>query len=347
MQSRACVIHAEKDLRIETMPVGQPGEGEVLVRVGAGGICGSDLHYYNHGGFGVVRVREPMVLGHEVAGTVAAVGAGVTGLKAGDRVALNPSRPCGHCRFCLAGEQQHCLDMWFWGSAMRFPHSQGAFRDHIVIEAFRCEPVGDAVSLGEAACCEPLSVALHAVRQAGPIAGRRVLVTGAGPIGALVVAAARQAGALDVVSTDLHDGALAKATAMGATAVVNVGDGVGLARDAFTAAKGFFDVAIECTGTAPVLASVLPVVRPRGTIVQVGVGGDVSLPIGTIVGKELTLRGAFRFHEEFAVAARLLKEGRIDVKPIITGALPLAEAVTAFEMASDRRAHSKVQILFD
>ena len=347
MNTRACVIHAEKDLRIDPVPVGRPGAGEVLVRVGAGGICGSDLHYYNHGGFGVVRVREPMILGHEVAGTVEAVGEAVTGLKKGDRVALNPSRPCGRCRFCLAGEQQHCLDMWFWGSAMRFPHSQGAFREHIVIEAFRCEPVGDEVSLGEAACCEPLSVALHAVRQAGSIAGRRVLVTGAGPIGALTVAAARQAGALEVVSTDLHDEALAKATAMGATAIVNVGAGPGLARDDFTAEKGYFDVAIECTGAAPVLASVLPVVRPRGTIVQVGVGGDVSLPLGSIVGKELALRGAFRFHEEFAVAARLIKDRRIDVSPIITGALPLADAVAAFEMASDRRTHSKVQLLFD
>lgn len=347
MKTRACVIHAEKDLRIEPVAVARPGKGEVLVRVGAGGICGSDLHYYNHGGFGTVRVREPMVLGHEVAGTVEAVGEAVAKVKPGDRVALNPSRPCGHCRFCQAGEQQHCLDMWFWGSAMRVPHSQGAFRDHIVIEAFRCEPVGDAVSLGEAACCEPLSVALHAVRQAGPIAGRRVLVTGAGPIGALVVAAARQAGALEVVATDLHRGALDKAVAMGATATVDVGEGPGLARAAFTADKGYFDVAIECTGAAPVLESVLPAMRPRGTIVQVGIGGNVSLPFGTIVGKELVLRGAFRFHEEFAVAARLLEERRIDVTPIITAALPLADAVRAFEMASDRRSHSKVQLLFD
>jgi L-idonate 5-dehydrogenase len=347
METRACVIHAEKDLRVEPVPVAEPGNGEVLVRVGAGGICGSDLHYYLHGGFGTVRVREPMVLGHEVAGTVEAVGAGVTGLRPGDRVALNPSRPCGDCRFCRAGEQQHCLDMWFWGSAMRFPHSQGAFRDRIVIEAFRCEPVGATVSLGEAACSEPLSVALHAVRQAGSVAGRRVLVTGAGPIGALVVAAARQAGALDVVATDLHDAALEKATAMGATAAVNVGAGPGLARETFLADKGWFDVAIECTGAAPVLESVLPVVRPRGTIVQVGIGGTVQIPLGTLVSKELTLRGAFRFHEEFAVAARLIKERRIDVRPIITGSLPLADAVRAFDLASDRRAHSKVQLIFE
>ncbi|BAI74693.1 L-iditol 2-dehydrogenase (plasmid) [Azospirillum sp. B510] len=347
METRACVIHAEKDLRVEAVPLGAPGEGEVLVRVGAGGICGSDLHYYQHGGFGTVRVRQPMVLGHEVAGTIEAVGAGVTALRPGDRVALNPSSPCGHCRFCLAGEQQHCTDMWFWGSAMRFPHSQGAFRERIVIKANRCEPIGEVVSLGEAACCEPLSVALHAVRQAGSIAGKRVLVTGAGPIGALVVAAARQAGAVDVVSTDLQANALEKAAAMGATATISAADGEGLARAEFLADKGWFDVAIECTGAGPVLESILPVVRPRGTIVQVGMGGNTQLPLGTLVGKELSLRGAFRFHEEFATAARLIKERRIDVTPIITGSLPLGEAVRAFEMASDRSRHSKVQILFE
>lgn len=347
METRACVIHAEKDLRVEPVAVAEPGDGEVLVRVGAGGICGSDLHYYLHGGFGTVRVREPMVLGHEVAGTVEAVGSGVTALRRGDRVALNPSRPCGTCRFCQAGEQQHCLDMWFWGSAMRYPHSQGAFRDRIVIEAFRCEPVGETVSLGEAACCEPLSVALHAVRQAGAVAGRRVLVTGAGPIGALVVAAARHAGALDVVTTDLHDAALEKANAMGATATVNVGEPPGLAREDFLADKGWFDVAIECTGAGAVLESILPIVRPRGTIVQVGNGGTVQIPVGTVVSKELVLRGSFRFHEEFAIAARLIRERRIDVRPIITASLPLADAVRAFDLAADRRAHSKVQIVFE
>ena len=142
MESRACVLHSEKDLRIESVPVADMADDQVLVRIGAGGICGSDLHYYLDGGFGVVRVKQPIVLGHEVAGTVEAVGAKVTKVKPGDRIALNPSRPCGKCKFCLAGEQQHCLDMWFYGSAMRIPHSQGAFRELIVVGEFQCEPVG-------------------------------------------------------------------------------------------------------------------------------------------------------------------------------------------------------------
>lgn len=346
MEALACVLHAEKDLRIETVPVAEVKEDQVLVRIGAGGICGSDLHYYLDGGFGVVRVRQPIVLGHEVAGTVEAVGAKVTRVKAGDRIALNPSRPCGKCKFCQAGEHHHCLDMWFYGSAMRLPHSQGAFRELIVVEEYQCEPVGDTVSLGEAACCEPLSVALHAVQQAGSLTGKRVLVTGSGPIGALVVAAARYAGALEVVATDLHDAALKKAVEMGATRTVNVSVEPGLKAEEFTADKGYFDVAIECTGAGAVLKDVFPVLRPRGTIVQVGVSGEVPISITALVGKEIRLVGAFRFDGEYALAARLIKEGRINVKPIITATLPITRAVEAFEMAADRRSQMKVQLTF-
>lgn len=346
METRACVLHTEKDLRVEHFPVPEMQENQVLVRVGAGGICGSDLHYFHHGGFGTVRVQQPMVLGHEVAGTVQAVGAKVSRVKPGDRIALNPSRPCGQCKFCQSGEQMHCMDMWFYGSAMRRPHSQGAFREHIVAEEYQCEPVGNAVSLGEAACAEPLAVALHAVTQAGVLTGKRVLVTGSGPIGVLVAAAARYAGALEVVSTDLHDAALQTALAMGATRTVNVGVEPGLKAEEFTADKGYFDVAIECTGASAVLHEVLPALRPRGTIVQVGVNGEVPLPMNVIVGKEIRLQGAFRFHSEYALAARLIKEGRINVKPIISATLPLERATEAFMLASDRSTHMKVQLSF-
>jgi L-idonate 5-dehydrogenase len=345
METKACVLHSAKDLRIEDVPVAEMGDEQVLVRIGAGGICGSDLHYYLDGGFGAVRVREPFILGHEVAGTVEAVGDAVTRVGPGERIALNPSRPCGRCKFCQAGEQQHCLDMWFYGSAMRMPHSQGAFRQYIVAGEFQCEPVGD-VSLGEAACCEPLSVALHAVRQAGSLTGKRVLVTGSGPIGALVSGAARYAGALEVVATDLFDAALAKAVEMGATQTVNVSRAPGLASAEFTAEKGYFDAAFECTGAGAVIKSVLPVLRPRGTLVQVGVTGDVPIPIDVLGPKEIRLVGTSRFHSEYALGARLLKEGRINVRPIITATLPFEQAARAFELAADRKAQMKVQLTF-
>ena len=132
MDTRVCRLYDKHDIRIETDAVGAPGKGEVLVAIGAGGICGSDLHYYHEGGFGPIRVKEPIILGHEIAGTIEAVGTGVADVKAGDRVALNPSRPCGHCKYCVESLFNHCLEMRFYGSALRFPHEQGAFRDRIV-----------------------------------------------------------------------------------------------------------------------------------------------------------------------------------------------------------------------
>ncbi len=344
MQTRVCRLYAKGDLRIESDAVAGPGPGEVLLRVGAGGICGSDLHYFQDGGFGAIRVREPMILGHEAAGTVAAVGDGVA-LSPGDRVALNPSRPCGDCRFCREGMVQQCLAMRFSGSAMRMPHEQGAFRDLIVVDAAQCVPVGPGTSLAKAACAEPLAVCLHARSRAGELAGKRVLVTGAGPIGSLCAAAAAEAGAAEVVVTDLHDRTLRAAAAMGATRTVNV------ARDAGElvasgADKGSFDAAFECAAAAPALRTALALVRPQGRIVQVGVTGDLPVPIALVVGKEIELAGTHRFHAEFAEAVALIDAGRIDPTPIITDTLPVERAVEAFVLAGDRARAVKVQLSF-
>ena len=345
MQTRLCRIHAPHDLRIETGEVGAPGPGEVLVRIGAGGICGSDLHYYHHGGFGTVRLKQPMILGHEVAGTVEVPGAGVTGLAPGDRVALNPSKPCGGCTACLADPPQPCGNVDFYGSAMKMPHVDGGFRELLIADARQCVPVPDA-TLAEAACAEPLAVCLHAAAQAGPLAGASVLVTGAGPIGVLCAAVAAQQGAAEIVVTDLEEAALAMARRMGATATVNAAsDPEGIA--ALAGGKGRFDVSFECSGAAPAVRSALAATRPRGTLVQVGLAdGDVPVPLGSIAVKELTLRGTFRFGAEFAEAAALINTRAIDLRPIITGSYPLAEAQAAFHEAGDRSRATKVQLVF-
>jgi len=195
---RAIVAHATKDLRIEDHETDALTESQVKVKIERGGICGSDLHYYNHGGFGTVRLREPMILGHEVAGTIAEVGSAVHHLKVGQTVAVSPSRPCGTCQYCLQGMPNHCMDMRFYGSAMPFPHIQGAFRETLVADAAQCA-VTDNLTIAEAAMAEPLAVAVHATRQAGNLVGKRVLVTGCGPIGLLCILAARSAGAFRCV----------------------------------------------------------------------------------------------------------------------------------------------------
>ena len=339
------VIHAPNDLRLDEKDAGEIGPGQVLVRVGFGGICGSDLHYFHHGGFGNVRIQQPMVLGHEVAGTVAAVADDVTSVKVGDRVAVNPSQPCGGCKFCLEGLPNHCLEMRFYGSAMRMPHVQGAFRDSLLCSAMQCHLIADGIPLAQAALAEPFSVGLHAVSRAGSLLGKRVLVSGCGPIGALAVAAARVHGAAEVVATDVVDEPLAVARALGAHQTINVASDGGWV-ERYAADKGTFDVMLECSGNERALRDGLNVMRPRGTVVQLGLGGDVSLPQNLVVAKELSICGSFRFHAEFALAVRLINERRVDLSPVITRAFPMTEAREAFELASDRKRAMKVLIDF-
>jgi L-idonate 5-dehydrogenase len=192
------------------------------VRFGAGGICGSDLHYYHEGGILDFKIREPLVLGHEVAGEVVEIGPGVTKASVGQRVAVNPLRACLGCVYCLSGHSNLCRNRRFFGSAARFPHVQGMFAELFTASEEQCVAIPKSVPFRVAACAEPLGVTLHAVARAGAMLGRKVLVTGSGPIGVLVAASARLAGAAEIVVTDLYDEALAIASRMGATDVVNV-----------------------------------------------------------------------------------------------------------------------------
>lgn len=341
---RTVVIHAAKDLRIEERAVERLGPGQVAVRIRAGGICGSDLHYYQHGGFGTVRVREPMILGHEIAGELAEIAPDVTGVKVGDRVAVNPSRPCRACRFCLKGLPNQCLNMRFYGSAMPMPHIQGGFREILVCEAAQCF-VATRASVAELAMAEPFSVVLHALSRAGSLLGTRVLVTGCGPIGALVVAAARFHGAAEIIVTDIVDEPLAIAKTLGATHAFNTMTNPE-ALAPYAAEKGQIDVMIECSGNERALRAGMEVVRPRGTIVQLGLGGDMSVPQNMVVAKEFLITGSFRFHEEFPLAVSLIDSGRVDLSPLLTGSYPIEQAVAAFEHAGDRKTAMKVQLAF-
>ena len=342
---KAIVCHAPEDLRLDNFETDALGSHQLQVDVAYGGICGSDLHYYQHGGFGTVRIKEPMVLGHEVSGIVRVVGSAVQNFKAGQRIAISPSRPCGQCQYCQKGQHNHCLDMRFFGSAMRFPHVQGAFRQTLVIDASQAHPLNDSLSLSLAALAEPLSVGLHAIQRAGSVFGKQVLVTGCGPIGTLLIGALRRAGAARIVAVDIADKPLECARAMGADETINIAKQPE-ALAPFAVNKGVFDVMFEASGNDRALRNGLDVVAPRGVIVSIGLGGDSTLPLNQLVGKELELRGTFRFHEEFAVAVRFLNEGFIDGRPVISHVMDFDDAIHAFELASDKSQAMKVQINF-
>lgn len=344
MTDIACRLHAAHDLRIEEPPKPGTAPGMAVIRVLRGGICGSDLHYYHDGGFGPVRVREPIILGHEAAGVVEAAPRD-SGLKPGQLVALSPSRPCGECAFCKAGQERHCLEMRFNGSAMRLPHENGLFRTRLTHPVAQCLPLPEGIEAEAAAGAEPLAVCLHAISMAPSLEGQRVLITGAGPIGAICTALARLRGAAEIIVTDVQDFTLQIAEKMGADRVVNVAqDPDGLAD--YATGKGRIDVVLECSANQHAIAQAIGVTRPQGSMVQIGVGGTTPLPLNLMVAKELRFFGTHRFDREFAEAVGMISTGRIDLSPMVTQVLPAREAVRAFDLAGDRAQAVKVQLDF-
>lgn len=343
-QEIACRLYAAHDLRVEPLSEPKSQPGAALVRVLRGGICGSDLHYYHDGGFGPIRVQEPIILGHEASGVIEAAPEG-SGLRQGQVVALSPSRPCGACQFCLAGEERHCLNMRFNGSAFRLPHENGFFRNRLYHPVAQCLPLPAGASPDAAAGAEPLSVCLHALKKAPDLKDRRVLITGAGPIGAICTALSRLRGAAEVVVTDVQDFTLGIARRMGADRVVNVAvnpDGLG----DYAVGKGQIDVVLECSANPHAIAQAVGVTRPGGTVVQIGVGGTLPLPLNLIVSKELHFVGSHRFDTEFAEAVRMIGAAEIDLSPMVTQVIPATEAQRAFELAGDRSQAVKVQLDF-
>ena len=337
----ACRIHAKDDLRIEATEDPQIGPGQVLIRLGAGGICGSDLHYYFEGKNGSFVIREPLIPGHEASGVVAKVGPGVTRVKPGDKIAVSPSHACGHCDYCREGREHLCRNMRFLGSASLYPHVQGMFCEYFVMGERQCYPVAGDISLGELAFAEPLAVALHAVNRGPVLMGKSVLITGAGTIGCLTVIAARLAGARQIAVSDVLDRPLATATEVGADRTIRAD------RDADALAAPQFDVAYEVSGSFAALKACVAAVKRGGTVVQVGTLPHEPLPfvVNEIMGKELDLKGAFRWGIEFDWAVDYLSSRRVDVRPLLSGQFPLQDAVKAFELAKDKTRSTKVQVI--
>lgn len=342
---KAIVIHAPKDLRYEQVADHELGPDDVRVKIEVGGICGSDLHYYRHGGFGAVRLRHPMVLGHEIAGVVAETGGGVTSLRIGQRVAVNPSMACGLCPFCRAGIPNHCSDMRFYGSAMRTPHVDGGFRETLVCKEDQAVPIPDALTLSDAAFAEPVAVCLHAVSRAGSLLGKRVLALGAGPIGAIIAIVARSAGAGFVAVADLIDEPLRRLSELGVDETINAATQADrLAR--YAEGKGAFDVIFEASGSPQAAVSALDLAKPRGVVVCVGQGARPEINMSTIVAKEINMVGSFRFIDEFRMAVDYIARNRAPIRALLTASVPASDPTAAFDLAGDKTRSIKVHLQF-
>jgi L-iditol 2-dehydrogenase len=315
---RASVLAGPGKISVEERPVPAVAADEVLVRVTAVGVCGSDVHYYREGRIGEFVVERPLVLGHEAGGRIVAVGAAVDGARIGQRVSIEPQRPCRACPQCRAGRYNLCPDMRFYAT----PPIDGAFCEYVTIQADFAHPVPDGVSDDAAALLEPLSVGLWSCRKAGVEPGSRVLIAGAGPIGVVVAQAARAYGADEIIVSDPVAARRARVLELGATRALDptAEDVRELAVDAF----------VDASGATPAVVSGIAAVRGGGTAVLVGMGADeVALPLAVIQRRELVVTGVFRYADTWPTAARLAASGRVDLDALVTARFTLDEVEQA------------------
>ncbi|MFI2565177.1 NAD(P)-dependent alcohol dehydrogenase [Paenarthrobacter sp. NPDC018779] len=315
---RAAVLQRQGVMSQATLPVPQLHPDQVLVQVAAVGVCGSDVHYYQHGRIGDFVVEHPLVLGHELSGRIAAVGTAVDPARIGERVAVEPQRPCRSCTQCKAGRYNLCPDMEFYAT----PPVDGAFAEYVAIQGDFAYAIPDSVSDEAAALIEPLSVGLWACQRAEVKPGSRVLIAGAGPIGIIAAQAARAFGATEIHITDIAEDRLAFALEHGATHALNaLTDSVeGLDVDAF----------IDASGAPAAVRSGIKAVGPAGRVILVGLGADdVELPVSHIQNREIWLSGVFRYTNTWPLAIQLLADGKVDLDILVTGKFGLDEAEAA------------------
>ena len=333
MKNQAAVLYAPHDIRIEERPVPKPGTREVLIEIKAVGVCGSDVHYYEHGRIGTYVVRQPLILGHESAGVIIDVGEGVGRERIGQRVAIEPGVPDGVCRQCRTGHYNLCPNVRFFGT----PPIDGAFTNYVTILSDFAYALPDQMSDEEGALIEPLSVGLWACRKAKLRGGDHVLITGAGPVGILAMKVALALGVTEITMTDISPQRLEVARKLGATRTVNV------AQQSLADAGVEADVLIECSGNQRALKDGIHALQPAATAVAVGMGPgeEASIPLSFIQNREIILTGTFRYANTYADAIALVASGHIDLKPIITGHYTLAEAEQALQATKNDPANIK------
>lgn len=343
---KAWVLYGKEDLRYEDQPRPEVKPGEVLIKTRRVGVCGTDVHYFMDGRAGASIPKRPFVFGHEVAGEIAEVGEGVEDLKAGMRVAIDPSQPCGICWLCRSGRYNLCRTTAFLGSAKFDPPTHGTNREFFVMPAANCFPLPDALDDGQAAMLEPLSVAMHGVMRTGGVAGKSVLVTGGGPIGQMVALVARAFGADSVTVSDVAEYPRRFANDNGADCVLDPTSATVKDEIQQIVPRGF-DVVLEASGAPAATKQAIDVVGYGGTIVQVGtLPPAVELPFYMIMEKELQVFGSFRFAHVFPLALKQMAAGRINLKPMISNIFPFADLPGALRAGHQQGDFMKIQIQF-
>jgi L-idonate 5-dehydrogenase len=338
---QAYVLHGIKDLRLETRPKPQLGPSEVLVDVKRVGICGSDIHYHLHYKIGEFVPQKPLVLGHEFSGDVAEVGSRVTKVAIGDRVTAEPSIECRHCRYCRVGRYNLCENLKFIGTAATVPHIDGAFAEQLVVPESHCYRLDDRLSYGAGALAEPLAVGAHAVMRAGTLAGCRILITGGGTIGQMVLAMTRIMGGIDVTVADVDPHARKFSIDHGAISALDP-------RDESTAeqqtAHGF-DVVFEASGSPQALSFGYAAAARGARVVQIGTQPpETSLNNNLVMSKELTVLGSFRYAHVFPLVMELMATGRIDTGDLISVVYPFEKMQEAMDRAIAKQGIVKVQV---
>lgn len=320
----------------EERDIPQPKDNEVLVQLEYVGICGSDLHYYETGAIGDYVVKPPFVLGHEPGGTVVEVGKNVKHLKAGDRVALEPGRTCGHCEFCKEGKYNLCPEVVFFAT----PPVDGVFQEYVAHEADLCFKLPDNVSTMEGALIEPLAVGFHAAIQGDAHLGQKAVVMGAGCIGLVSMMALKARGVSEVYVVDIMEKRLEKALELGAAGVINgAKEDVVQKVNEITNGRGM-DLVIETAGTEITTRQAIQIARKGSNIVLVGYSktGEMTLPMSLVLDKELTFKTVFRYRHIYPMAIEAVAAGKVDLKGIVTDIFTLDEAQKAMDYSVNNKA---------
>jgi L-idonate 5-dehydrogenase len=341
----AAVLHGANDLRIESRNMPSLGPGEVLIRVRRAGICGSDMHYFEHGRCGMFVPDRPFILGHELVGDVAEAAKGVNALTVGTRVVVNPARACRTCEFCRQNRSNLCPNTIMLGSASTRPPVDGAFAEFVIVGADQCHRIPPELDDGLAALVEPLAVAVHALKRAGNPSGTKALIMGGGPIGLLTGMTAQAMGAALVCVTDILGERRHQAIELGLQAVLDPASPSIQAQARELAGDGF-ELVFEASGTPGGLRQAFQLVRPGGTVIQIGTIGteEVPLPANEVMVREIQYLGSFRYGNDFEEAVHLAASGKLALQRMISRVFPLREATQAIATAFAKDHVLKVQL---